>query len=179
MKNRAVTVERVIHAPAQRIFEVLADPLQHRVFDGSGAVRDPRPTAPSRLSLGAKFVMRMRLRPPSAHPADLVQVLVAIMNRGRLTNTVIEFEDGTQIAWRNFRRHVWRWHLQPVDNDSTIVRETFDYSTNTFPPLLELVGFPAKNAAAMTATLDRLATLIAGEMEVTDTRCAAKDPEVR
>jgi uncharacterized protein YndB with AHSA1/START domain len=163
MKNRAVTVERVIAAPAQRIFDVLADPRQHRIFDGSGAVHDPRPTAPPRLSLGAKFVMRMRVRPPSPHPADLLQVLVAVMSRGRLTNTVVEYEEGAVIAWRNFGRHVWRWQLSPADNDSTVVRETFDYSTNTFPPLLELVGFPAKNSVAMTASLDRLATIIESE----------------
>jgi uncharacterized protein YndB with AHSA1/START domain len=160
MKNRAVTVERIIDAPRQRIFEVLADPRRHRVFDGSGAVHDPRPTAPPRLSLGATFVMRMRVRPPSAHPADLVQVAVAIMNRGRLTNTVVEFEDGAQIAWQNFGRHVWRWRLQSIGDGTTLVCETFDYSTNIFPPLLELVGFPAKNAAAMAASLDRLATLV-------------------
>jgi uncharacterized protein YndB with AHSA1/START domain len=165
MKNRVVTVERIIDAPAQRIFDVLADPRQHRVFDGSGAVYESRPTAPPRLSLGAKFTMRMRVRPSSAHPADLLQIAVAIINRGRLTNTVVEFDDGTQIAWRNFGRHVWRWQLRPAGSKSTIVRETFDYSTNTFPALLELVGFPAKNATAMTASLDRLAAMVDGHAE--------------
>jgi hypothetical protein len=159
MKPRTVTIERLIDAPAQRIFDVLADPRLHCAFDGSGAVHDPRATAPSRLSLGSKFVMSMRIRPPSAHPADLLQVLVAIMSRGRLTNTVVEFEDGVQIGWRNFGRHVWRWQLLAAASDATIVRETFDYSTNITPLLLDLVGFPAKNAAAMTASLERLADL--------------------
>ena len=160
MKCRAVTVERVIDAPAHRIFDMLADPSRHPVLDGSGAVHQPAPSAPQRLSLGAQFVMRMRIRPPTVHPADLVQVAVALMNRGRLTNTVVEFDEGTTIAWRNFGRHVWRWQLQPTDAGTTIVRETFDYSTNIFPPLLELVGFPTKNAAAMTTTPRRLATLV-------------------
>jgi uncharacterized protein YndB with AHSA1/START domain len=159
---REVTVERVIAAPALRIFDLLADPGQHPTIDGSGAVQEPSPTAPARLFLGATFVMRMRMRPPSHHPADLLQVVVAFMSRGRLTNTVVEFDEGRRIAWRNFGRHVWRWRLQPLDDASTLVRETFDYSTNTFPPLLELVRFPAKNAAAMTATLDRLASLAKG-----------------
>ena len=116
--------------------------------------------APAWLFPGATFVMRMRKRAPSRHPADLLQVVVAIINRGLITNTVVEFEEGRRIAWRNFGRHVWRWQLQPLDDASTLVRETFDYSTNTFPPLLELVRFPAKNAEAMTATLDRLVSLL-------------------
>jgi hypothetical protein len=111
----------------------------------------------------------MRLRPPSAHPADLLQVLVAIMSRGRLTNTVVEFEEGAQIAWRNFGRHVWRFQLQPADSDGTIVRETFDYSTNITPLLLDLVAFPARNAAAMTASLDRLADLTGHNTRATNT----------
>jgi hypothetical protein len=159
-RSRTVTVERVVAAPASRIFELLADPRQHPSIDGSGAVRDPRYTAPARLSQDAQFVMRMRVRPTTRHPADLLQVAVAIMCRGRLTNTVVNFAEGRCIAWRNFGRHVWRYDLEPLDDASTLVRETFDYSTNTFPPLLELVGFPAKNAAAMALSLERIGALL-------------------
>jgi hypothetical protein len=41
-----------------------------------------------------------------------------------------------------------------------VVRETFDYASNMLPALLDLVGFPAKNATAMTASLDRMATMM-------------------
>jgi hypothetical protein len=43
---------------------------------------------------------------------------------------------------------------------TTVVRETFDYASNMLPALLDLVGFPAKNATAMTASLDRMATMM-------------------
>jgi uncharacterized protein YndB with AHSA1/START domain len=160
VSTRAVTVERVIAAPAQRIFDLLADPGQHPAIDGSGSVHHPGVTAPARLFPGATFVMRMRMRPPSHHPADLLQVCVAVVNMGRITNTVVEFEEGRRLAWRNFGGHVWRWQLRPLDDASTLVRETFDYSTNSFPPLLELVRFPARNAEGMTATFDRLVALL-------------------
>jgi uncharacterized protein YndB with AHSA1/START domain len=158
---RHVTVERVIHAAPAAIFDILADPTQHSTLDGSHTVRHPTASLPRRLSQGARFVMRMRVRPEGHHPADLLQVTVAALSRGRLTNTVVEFQEGRRIAWRNFGRHVWRYQLEPTgEPDTTLVRETFDYSTNAFPPLLELVGFPAKNRHAMQATLERLAQLV-------------------
>lgn len=53
----------VIDAPADRIFDVLADPRRHPDFDGSGSVRGAI-SGPQRLSLGAKFGMDMRLGVP-------------------------------------------------------------------------------------------------------------------
>lgn len=164
MKNRrerAVVVERVIAAPAGAIFDVLADPNKHRLIDGADAVRQPSTSSVPRLTAGATFVMRMRLRPERLDPAQLLQVLVALASRGRLTNRVVEFEDGRRIAWRNFGRHVWRYELEPAAQPgATVVRETFDYSTNTFPLLLELVRFPERNRESMQATLARLAALV-------------------
>ena len=160
-KPRQVTVERVIHASPAAIFNILADPTQHPAIDGSDTVKQPKALSQPRLSEGSRFVMRMRTRPQGHHPAELLQVAVAALSRGRLTNTVVEFQEGRRIAWRNFGRHVWRFQLEPAgEPDTTVVRETFDYSTNTFPPLLELVGFPTKNRQAMQATLDRLAQLV-------------------
>jgi uncharacterized protein YndB with AHSA1/START domain len=57
----SVSVERLIAAPAARIFDVLADPTQHPVIDGSGMVREARAERPSRLSPGATFGMSMRM----------------------------------------------------------------------------------------------------------------------
>jgi len=51
-----VSVERVIAAPADRIFDLLADPARHHDIDGSGSVRDAK-DGPARLELGAKFGM--------------------------------------------------------------------------------------------------------------------------
>src|SRR5688500_10919357 len=59
-RDDIVTVERVIPASPERIFELLADPGGHRKIDGSGSVRGPK-DGPARLSLGAKFDMAMKL----------------------------------------------------------------------------------------------------------------------
>ena len=43
--NDVETVERVIHAPASAIFDLLANPHQHPHIGGSGTVRDTKPNA--------------------------------------------------------------------------------------------------------------------------------------
>jgi len=59
--RKVVWAQRLIPAPAERIFDLLADPAMHHVFDGSGTVRKPSASAPQRLALGAKFGMNMRI----------------------------------------------------------------------------------------------------------------------
>ena len=136
--HRAVTVERRIPAPAQRIFDVLADPAQHPVIDGSGSLRKARDDAPARLAPGATFGMSMRIGLPY-----------------RITNTVVEFEEGRRLAWRHLGRQVWRYELEPCEG-GTRVRETFDYTNALSPLALRLVRFPSRNRRDMERTLERL-----------------------
>lgn len=144
MTSRQSSVSRVIDAPAEQIFEVLADPAKHPLIDGSGTVRESMSTGPRRLAAGARFGMRMRLGLPYT-----------------IMNTVVEFEDGALIAWRHFFGHRWRWRLRDLGDGRTEVTETFDWSTARFPKGIELFGFPARNLAGMTATLRRLDELLA------------------
>ena len=137
--SRQVSVSRVIQAPPEKIFDVLADPAKHPVIDGSGSVQKPLPGNPDRLSLGAKFGMSMKIGLPY-----------------RIRNTVVEFEEGRKIAWRHFGRHRWRYELEPVDG-GTRVTETFDYSTALSPRAIELLGYPRKHPKGMEETLERLA----------------------
>jgi uncharacterized protein YndB with AHSA1/START domain len=65
-EERVVRVERVIPADAATIFDVLADPTQHPLIDGSGSVRTTRGEPPERLALGSRFGMRMRIGVPYA-----------------------------------------------------------------------------------------------------------------
>ncbi len=136
--RRAITVERVIPAPAQRIFDVLADPALHPVIDGSGSVRKPGEGAPDRLAPGAEFGMSMR-----------------IGVNYKITNTVVEFEEGRRVAWRHLGRQVWRYELEQVDG-GTLVRETFDYTDALSPLALRILRFPTRNRHAMELTLERL-----------------------
>ncbi len=141
-KNRVVSVERRIEASADVIFDLLADPAAHAGFDGSGTVVAARGDNPERLELGARFGMDMRLGVPY-----------------KISNEVVEFEEGRRIAWRHFGHHVWRYELEPVDG-GTLVTESFDWERSRFPPMYEWVGYPARHEINMAQTLDRLADLV-------------------
>ena len=156
-----VTVERVIPAPPEKIFELLADPRRHRMIDGSDSVRDSK-NAPPRLSLGAKFDMAMKLGFPYT-----------------MTNEVIEFEEGRRIAWqprpaarlaRSFGGRIWRYELDPVEG-GTRVRETWDISQERWvfvraggfavgAPGFKFMVKPERTRAAMAATLERIEHLV-------------------
>lgn len=138
MSERQVSGSRVIEAPAERVFDVLADPAAHALIDGSGTVRGTKAPSGTRLSLGARFGMSMKLGVPYG-----------------ISNEVVEFEEGRLIAWRHFGGHRWRWQLEPVAG-ATLVTETFDWSTSRSPIALEVMRVPARNARSIEATLERL-----------------------
>jgi uncharacterized protein YndB with AHSA1/START domain len=147
-----VSVERLIAAPADRIFELLADPSRHRDIDGSGSVRDAK-ESPPRLTMGAQFGMSMHLG----------------MNYS-MTNEVIEFDDGKRIAWqtrpsgrfqgRFFGGRIWRYELEPADG-GTLVRESWDISQEKGPikSLLGIGRSKEHTRAAMEKTLVNIARL--------------------
>ena len=135
-------MERTINAPAQQIFDILADPAMHPVIDGSGSVQAARSGNPQRLSKGAEFGMDMRLGAPY-----------------RIQNRVVEFEEGSLIAWRHFAGHRWRYRLTPVEHGTHVVEE-WDASRVKAKPILALMGFPKRNRRGMAATLARLDDLV-------------------
>ncbi len=139
-----VAVERVIDAAPGAIFDVLADPAKHPLIDGSGTVRAARTGNPARLTKGAEFGMDMRLVGPY-----------------RITNRVVEFEEGRRIAWRHFGPHRWRYLLTPVAG-GTLVREEWDATRAPKPVqiVLQASGFPERNRRGMAATLARLADVV-------------------
>jgi hypothetical protein len=100
-----------INAPAHLIFDLLANPASHQLFDGSGTVRDAV-SGPERLFLGAQFGMAMKIKVPY-----------------RIKNTVIAFEENQKIAWCHLMKWSWSYELQAVSPDQTIVTESFDAST--------------------------------------------------
>lgn len=157
-----VSVERVIPAPAQAIFDVLADPARHCEIDGSGSVLglppdsgqqsggEQQPDSEQRLSKGATFGMRMRRGVPYA-----------------MTNTVTEFEEGRRIAWEprlakglgsSLGGRVWRYELEPADS-GTLVRETWDISRESLRSVLRYVA-GSRTRQDMEKTLERLEKLV-------------------
>ncbi len=142
MSDKAVSVERVIAASPDAIFDVLADPRRHAEIDGSGSVRKPRDGTPERLALGAHFGMDMKLGMTY-----------------RTKNEVVEFEEDRQIAWRHIGHHIWRYRLEPVEEGTRVI-ETFDYAPARAPWVLELMRVPERNRKAMESTLVRLAAVV-------------------
>lgn len=138
--KKVIQSSRVVSATPQQIFDLLADPRKHSLIDGSGSVQQARLNAPERLSLGAKFGMDMKIGLPY-----------------RITNEVVEFDEPKQIGWRHFGGHVWRYVLEPVDG-GTKVTEQFDWTHNKSHLMLKVMGAFDKNAKAIEATLERLAT---------------------
>jgi len=136
--SRIVSRSTIVPAPAQLIFDLLADPRRHSEIDGSGSVQSAQINAPERLSLNATFGMQMK-----------------IGLSYKITNTVVEFEEGKTIAWRHFGGHIWRYILEPVDG-GTKVTEQFDWNKSKSPLVLKLRKSPQDNAKSIEKTLENL-----------------------
>jgi len=146
-KTDVETVERVIPAPPEKIFELLVDPNRHREIDGSGTVRDAK-GATERLKLGSKFGMKMHMGFPYSMESE-----------------VIEFEDGRRIAWQTrppgiFRNlgggRIWRYELEPAGG-GTRVRESWDISQEKGTKwLVGLDGARKRTREGMTKTLENI-----------------------
>ena len=138
-----VSVERVIAAPPEAIFALLADPRRHQDFDGSGTVRDAK-DLPDRLRLGATFGMAMKQGVSYS-----------------MVNEVVEFEEGRRIAWAPHMKalnwvsggRIWRYELEPVDG-GTRVTETWDISKEKSKVFVRAAA--KKTRANMEQTLARL-----------------------
>ena len=78
-KKQIVSVERVISATPEQIFELLADPRNHSAFDGSGTVKAANISAPTRLSLGAKFGMDMKMGPSYKIQNEVVEFVEEVV----------------------------------------------------------------------------------------------------
>jgi uncharacterized protein YndB with AHSA1/START domain len=149
------TVERVIPAPPEKIFALLADANRHQDFDGSGTVKAPHDDAPKRLKLGSKFGMNMRIVAPYS-----------------MVSTVIEFEENKRIAWqprpaypvvnRLAGGRIWRYELEPVPG-GTRVRESWDIRHESIFTKHTVRAAASRTRTAMEKTLERIEELLAAE----------------
>jgi uncharacterized protein YndB with AHSA1/START domain len=147
MSADVVSVQRVIPAPADKIFALLADPHRHRDFDGSGTVREAK-NVPDALKLGSTFGMNMRLGVPYS-----------------MVSKVIEYDENRRLAWQTVPPvrftdklaggRIWRYELEPVEG-GTLVTESWDISHEavfTKPIVKQAAEQTRKN---MEATLERI-----------------------
>jgi uncharacterized protein YndB with AHSA1/START domain len=138
---RKISMSAEVNAPADELFEMVADPRRHHELDGSGTVMDTI-DGPQRLSSGARFSVKMK------------QYGVPY----RITSEVTDFTDGRVVEWRHPLGHRWRWELTPLPDQATLVTETFDYSQLGAAKAsgLKWFGSLKHNAAGIEATLRQL-----------------------
>jgi uncharacterized protein YndB with AHSA1/START domain len=147
-----VSVQRVIPATPDAVFDLLADPDRHHDIDGSGTVVAAKEGS-QRLALGSRFGMSMKMGVPYS-----------------MVSEVIEFDEGRRIAWqtrgptrlgRYVGGRIWRYVLEPVEG-GTLVTESWDITREaavTRPLVRRGAGQTEKN---MAATLERIADVLTG-----------------
>jgi uncharacterized protein YndB with AHSA1/START domain len=141
--SRLATASREINAPAQRIFEFIADPAQQPQWDGNNNLRH---AAPGQRIRGVGEMFRMTLT------TDMVR-----------ENHVVEFVEGRRIAWTPAEPggtppgHLWRWELEPVTDTRTSVTHTYDWTQLTDEA--RFVRARDTTPARLAASLQRLAEL--------------------
>jgi uncharacterized protein YndB with AHSA1/START domain len=146
--NRIVTqtvviARREIAAPADKVFELIADPSLQPRWDGNDNLAEAR-TGQRVRTKGDVFTTTLTLGSDR-------------------TNHVVEFEEGRLIAWRPSEPgkeppgHLWRWQLEPLDDSRTLVTHTYDWSRLTDETRLPRAR--ATTADKLKASIDRLADL--------------------
>ena len=130
----------VINAPASKIFDVLANPASHQLFDGSETIQKSL-SGPDRLFLGAQFSMGMKIKVPY-----------------RIKNTVVAFEENKKITWCHLMKWTWCYELADLGDGTTQVTESFDASNIPFyaKRWLKITGAMAHNPKWMAKSLVRL-----------------------
>ncbi len=110
-----VTASAIIAAPAEVVFEEIADPARQPAWDGNDNLAESAPG------------QRVRA---------VGDVFVTLLTRDRAErhNHVVEFEEGRLIAWRPSEPgreppgHLWRWEVRPVDGGGSEVTHTYDWT---------------------------------------------------
>jgi hypothetical protein len=74
----------------------------------------------------------------------------------RISNRVVEFEEGRRVAWMHFSRAVWRWEFVDVEG-GTQVTESFDWSNARSRTVMR--RFVPGNVVSMRRSLERLEQL--------------------
>ena len=147
MNDTKITVERVIPASTDAIFDVLSNPERHVALDGSGFIRSTQ-GAQRIKAVGDVFTMNM----DGPHMGGEYQT----------DNHVTGYADNALLAWQTAPAGTeppgweWVWELTAQGPDSTLVRHTYDWSKVTDKALLAKVKFPLVTPDQLDDTLVRL-----------------------
>jgi uncharacterized protein YndB with AHSA1/START domain len=141
--SKVVSASREIAAPADKIFELIAEPSLQPRWDGNDNLAEGG--TGQRVSA-----------------VDDVFTMTLTMGSVR-HNHVVEFEEGRLIAWRPSEPgqepagHLWRWELEPLSESRTRVTHTYDWSQLTDEKRLPRAR--DTTADKLQASIERLADL--------------------
>ena len=140
---KVVSASREIAAPADKIFELIADPSLQPQWDGNDNLAEA-PAGQRVRAVGDVFTM--------------------LITQGSVReNHVVEFEEGRLIAWRPSEPgkeqpgHLWRWQLESLNDSRTLVTHTYDWSRLTDEMRLPIAR--AMTADKLQGSVERLAEL--------------------
>lgn len=144
-ESRVVHASRVIAAPADVIFEHIADPSRQPAWDGND-------------NLGSA--------PEGQRVRGVGEMFSMTLGSGAVReNHVVEFEEGRRIAWKPAEEgkppigHVWRWELEPADG-GTRVTQTYDWTQLHDESRLDRAR--RTREPQLLASIDRLKALLEG-----------------
>lgn len=145
-ESRVVSASAVVDAPADVVFEQIADPANQPVWDGNDNL--------ARAERGGRV-----------HAVGDVFTMVLTKDAMVRDNHVVEFEEGRLIAWRPAEPggqppgHLWRWELRALEDGRTEVTHTYDWTQ-----LMDERRFPRARRTTserLRASIDRLAQVCA------------------
>ena len=146
-ENRLASASREVHAPADRIFELIADPSRQPSWDGNDNLAE---AAPGQRVRGVGDVFSMTLKMGAVRE-----------------NHVVEFQEGRLIAWKPAEPgkqpigQLWRWEVEPIDGNRALVTHTYDWTD--LHDEKRLPRAQATTGDRLRASIDRLATLVETE----------------
>jgi hypothetical protein len=154
LPERIVAVRR-IHAPADRIFTLVSDPLGHVRIDGSGMLIGSSESGPL-PGVGSTFEIDMDREPLGDIP----------LGKYRVRNTVTKFEQNRCFEWSVALvgmdepiGHVYGYLLDPVDDEVTEVSNYCDWS-NLGAPWKGKLDFPIVPLNMLQHSLEKLGRLV-------------------
>ena len=155
MADDTLSATRVIDAPAEVIFAVLADPAKHAAIDGTGWVRETLDSSP--LTVPGQ-IFRMSMYHPN-HPDG----------NYRMANRVQVLDPPTSISWEpagdagdgnlSFAGWFWRYDLTAAGPSKTTVTLSYDWSAVP-DSVRENIRFPPFPPEHLSNSLAHLAELV-------------------
>ncbi|AZU01995.1 MAG: SRPBCC family protein [Brevibacterium aurantiacum] len=140
---KVVTAEIEISAPAEAVFDLIADPQRQPEWDGND-------------NLGTA-VEGQRVRGTGG---SFITTLTKGVDR---ENHIVDFEEGRLIAWQPSEvggepfGQKWVWQIEPIGGDSVLVRHIYDWTKLRDPQRLSRAQ--STTVANLLASLKRLKQL--------------------